>query len=372
MKILLQSRTNLFDRPGGDTAMMQALANEFSKQGYEAHLSHRLHEDVRPFDVVYLFNLTRPHETITQLHHAKQAGKPVLLSPLFQDFSLWNRYGRVGALRPLFQLLPVAVADRWKNVLKSTIDPRQWRSLPNQLMHNQPTQISQILNAVDLLLPQSPREIEDLHRRVSFNRPTHVVPMGVDPELQHTSPEPFIRLAKQRDFILCVANFSSIKNHLNLLNALGPLDYPVVFIGNQIPFHRNYFLQLQKIARHFPHVNIYEHLSRDLVVSAFAAAKVHVLASWFENSPLVSLEAGILDCNVVNTNQGYASYYFGNHGWVGDPRDPESIQRAVREAMEAPVSAKLKQHILTQFTWKQSAEQVLTAIQTVLPSVFAA
>lgn len=372
MNILLQSRTNLFTRPGGDGGVMAALAKELRLAGHEAHISSSLQEDVRLYDVVHLFNVTRPHETLFQAMWAKRFHKPVVLTPIFQDFALWNRYGRLGGQRAILNLLPASAANRMKNLVRSVWDQHAWKTLPLQLKWDSANQLTRLFEHVDLLLPQSDAEASDLRRRFHLRLPMAIAPFGVDPTLQDISPHPFIEFSRMQNFILCVANFASIKNHLTLLEAVAPLHLPLIFIGNEVPFHRSYVAELKKRAACLPHVKIYEQLDRALVLSAFAAAKVHVIASWFETCELVSLEAGILNCNVVTTNQGYGGETFGDFAWYCDPRDPSSIQATVRQAFAAPVSPDLKQHLIKHFTWKQMTTKVLNAYQSVLVSNSAA
>jgi len=102
------------------------------------------------------------------------------------------------------------------------------------------------------------------------------------------------------------------------------------------------------------------------MADACAAARVHVLASWWEESGLAALEAGVAGCNLVMTQNGPAREYFGDACWLCDPADPQSIRTALREAYAAPRQTKLSAIVREQFTWERAADALLVAYQEIL------
>jgi glycosyltransferase involved in cell wall biosynthesis len=64
---------------------------------------------------------------------------------------------------------------------------------------------------------------------------------------------------------------------------------------------------------------------------------VHVLASWFETTGLVSLEAAMMDCNVVVTKKGDTVEYFSDMAYYCEPDDINSIRNAIEKAYNNPV-----------------------------------
>jgi len=91
-----------------------------------------------------------------------------------------------------------------------------------------------------------------------------------------------------------------------------------------------------------------------MVLSAFAAADLHVQPSWVETAGLASLEAAVLDCAVVSTSEGYARAYLGEEAHYCDPAKPESIRCAVDRALRDGPSASLRRTIFTRFTLRES------------------
>ena len=106
-----------------------------------------------------------------------------------------------------------------------------------------------------------------------------------------------------------------------------------------------------------------DHLPQELLASAFAAARVHCLASWMDTCGLVSLEAALSGTPLVGSTFGHELEYLQRDAWLADPADPESLRRAVEAAWEAgPHSerpTRLKQRILSEFNWEKTADATL-------------
>ena len=109
-----------------------------------------------------------------------------------------------------------------------------------------------------------------------------------------------------------------------------------------------------------------EALPQEQLASVFAAAKVHALVSWFEVPGLTSLEAGLAGCNPVSTDRGSAQEYLQDMAWYCDPKDVDSIRRAVLAAHAAPRSARLRPYILEHYRWEQAAAQTLEGYRLAL------
>ena len=62
MNILFQSRTTLYSVPGGDTTQILKTAEALKSSDCNVVISTELEPDVSAFDIVHLFNFTRPQE----------------------------------------------------------------------------------------------------------------------------------------------------------------------------------------------------------------------------------------------------------------------------------------------------------------------
>ena len=61
MKVLFQSRTNLFDAPGGDMVQMLKTKEFLEKLGVTVDVSLEFEPDLKDYDLVHLFNLSLIH-----------------------------------------------------------------------------------------------------------------------------------------------------------------------------------------------------------------------------------------------------------------------------------------------------------------------
>ena len=109
-----------------------------------------------------------------------------------------------------------------------------------------------------------------------------------------------------------------------------------------------------------------EHIDHKKLVTIYKAAKVHVLASWFETTGLVSLEAAMMDCNIVVTRKGDTEEYFADMAYYCEPDNIDSIKHEIIKAYHDPVNPRLKSFIKNNYTWDNAAKQTLEAYYTVL------
>jgi len=93
------------------------------------------------------------------------------------------------------------------------------------------------------------------------------------------------------------------------------------------------------------------------LVRLYRSAQVHVLASSYETTGPVSLEAALCGCTIVSTSRGYASEYLDADALYCDSQDPNSIRQAVEQALRTPLSERLRTRILENFTWRHVRRQ---------------
>jgi glycosyltransferase involved in cell wall biosynthesis len=98
-----------------------------------------------------------------------------------------------------------------------------------------------------------------------------------------------------------------------------------------------------------------------------------VLPSWIETCGMVTMEAALADCSVVVSTAGYEIEYYRDLAHYCDPADVDSIRRAVVGAYEShhtPGEAerrrKLRELILSEYTWERAGELTLSAYRSVL------
>jgi glycosyltransferase involved in cell wall biosynthesis len=157
------------------------------------------------------------------------------------------------------------------------------------------------------------------------------------------------------------------KNQLGLIEALRGAGLPLVIAGNDHPDHTEYAEACRRAGSGWVRfVGPVPHGSPELA-DLYAGARVHVVASWFETTGLVSLEAALSGCSIVSTSRGHAREYLDRFATYCDPGRPDSVLAAVRQAWAAPPSPELRQRILDRYTWSHVAEATVAAYATLPP-----
>jgi glycosyltransferase involved in cell wall biosynthesis len=143
---------------------------------------------------------------------------------------------------------------------------------------------------------------------------------------------------------------------LGLLAALENDDIPIVFADGGICYAPDYAGACRMFRRKGK--TIYTgRLEKDMLVSAYRAAKAHVLPSWYELPGLVTLEAALYGCNVAASPHGGIREYLGEQCRYFEPGDLEGMRQAALRCLEAPKSGAAG-ILAREFTWEKSVEAV--------------
>ncbi|MGE5593188.1 MAG: glycosyltransferase [Betaproteobacteria bacterium] len=333
MRVLLQSRADLLTLPAGDTIQILETKKALRALGVDADHSGDLAPDLEGYDLVHLFNLTRVAETAAQCENAVRHGKPVVVSPIY-----WNPEEYILHESPRLQ---GALLKYWRQD-----DPLRRR----------------VVQSAAMLLPNAEAEARLIERDLGVTAPFRVVPNAADPAFARADAREFLSRFGLADFVLCCARISPRKNQLALVRATRGLGLPVVFIG---PVNDPFYLEACKKEADPSH-HFLGFMPQTQLGSAYAAARVHALPSWFETPGLASLEAAVAGCNVVSTDRGTAREYFGHLAWYCDPADVGSIRAAVTAAYGAPRRRDLAAVVSTRFTWERAARETAEAYAQVL------
>ena len=93
-----------------------------------------------------------------------------------------------------------------------------------------------------------------------------------------------------------------------------------------------------------------------LLASAYAAARVFALPSWFETPGLAALEAALAGCAVVITPYGSTREYFGDLVEYARPHRPDEIRRAVAKCWDDGPDPRLARRVATHYLWPKVAQ----------------
>ena len=373
MNVLFQNRPDVFKNIGGDTVQMLKTLEYLQKEGIQVDVSTELTPNLDKYDIVHLFNTTRIAETYIQALNAKKQRKLVVISPIYWNMSEYKKWVR----KELIPRLP-RYSSTEKSV-KKLVKTLFFKNKRIQKIYHKLGDIRLIINdkrlfqkqyavlhLANAILPNSYMEMEQIVK--SFGVPAEkctVVPNAAEEKFAEASPREFIKKYNMQNFVLSVAAIGARKNTHSLIKAASLEDLPLILIGT---CKENEYVKLCKeeaLRGKVMFLGKIDHES-NLLISAYAAAKVHALVSWYETPGLSSLEAGLAGCNIVTTDRGTTQEYFGDMVWYCNPSDILSIRKALRQAYNSPKNDKLKAHIMENYTWKKAAKLTIKAYKKII------
>lgn len=357
MKVALISRSTLYKVPGGDTVQVNETAKCLRKLGVEAEIcltSSRI--NYSGYGLFHFFNITRPADI---LHHIDKIKKPFVVSPVYVDYSEYDKKHRKGFPGFLFKLFSKDTNEYLKTISRAIKgnDPLQSRKY---ILKGQSRSIREIIERAALLLPNAESEYRQILGRYGIKKNYFVVPNGIDTSVFASAGSNI----KNNNLVLCAARIEGIKNQLNLIRALNNTPFTLMIAGSAAPNQAAYYRECKKIAA--SNIQFADRLPQHELADLYAKAKVHVLPSWFETCGLSTLEAAAMGCNIVITDKGYTREYFGDDAFYCEPGNPGSIREAIERASAAPLNEKLQQKVLNNYTWEKAAAITLEAYKKVL------
>lgn len=364
LRVLFLSRTTLFSVPGGDTIQVLKTAEALRTLGCEVRVSTDIGPNADGFDLVHIFNLTRPQETYFQALAARKYGVPVVLSPIYVDFSEYDRQARTGMQGRILKRLSPSLAQTVKIAGRLALKGECARGSLRLIATGYSRAQERLLSMAAVLLPNSHSEMQRIERDFpgAKDKDHIVVPNAIDPHLFSTGDiEP---LEEYRDSVLCVGRIEGLKCQLELVRALNGTGLKLVLIGKPAPNQTAYFHQIQREMG--PNVILLGEVLHDKLPRYYASCKVHALVSWMETTGLSSLEAGGMGADLVITEKGDTREYFGDFAHYCSPDSIDSIRDAVLSAFHAPRSGGLRKRILENYTWSRAAEATLAGYEKAL------
>jgi len=356
MRVALIARSTLKTVQGGDTIQVLKTADELKKLGVTADVF--LASDTIPYeqyDLLHFFNIIRPAD---HLYHIHKSRKPYVVSTIYLDYSVFDRFGRGNIHRILFNILGKPGSEYLKNMYRFM--RRQDSMISKQYVWGHMRAMKNVLKGAALILPNSQSEFQRLAKDTGFSGAYHIVPNGIDAKNFSVIPDDIFR----EDKVLCVAQIYGMKNQLSLIQACKNLKIPLDIIGTAPPNHQKYYRLCEELSD--KNVRFIDFMHQTELIKYYAASRVHALPSWFETTGLSSLEAAALGCNLVVGTGGDTRDYFKDMAWYCQADDLASIESALSNAMDQKNDGTLRDFILTHYTWARAAEETLSAYNKAL------
>jgi glycosyltransferase involved in cell wall biosynthesis len=333
--VLLHAPTAAFQAPGGGEHQLLCTAWHLEALGVT----------VRPFvpwidrldkaRLLHVFGMSAEGLALARVARARSV--KVVLSPI-----CWYEPRALAALAPSRKRAIAALA-KW--TLR-----RFWPTCPGWRR--------ELLGLADAILPNSHAEARQLARLFGADpERMHVIPNGVDKRFAQRDPSIFRALEGEVEFVLYVGRIEPRKNVLGLVRACQVARLPLVVIGDPVPGYERYALACRTAGQ--GSVRWLGGRAHDdpFLASAYAAARVFALPSWFETPGLAALEAALAGCAVVLTPFGCTGEYFGNRVEYARPDRPDALVQALQTAWARGADPALGVHVERHFLWSTVARK---------------
>jgi glycosyltransferase involved in cell wall biosynthesis len=359
MKVLFQSRTNLFLAPGGDTVQILKTKEFLENLGIKVDISLDFEPNLSEYDLIHLFNLMEPQDIYRQMKNAKKQKKKIALSTIYGLYTEFERKARGGLFQKLANIISPHQINYVKTIIKHYFEKRFHKGVFTMLYKGHYGLMKEIVDNTAVFLPNSVSEMKRVELDFKLKNYNFVsIPNAIDKavffEIDKNIDNKFSQF---KDCIVCAARIEGRKSTLNLVKAIKGSNYKLILVGNESKNQKKYVEQVHKEAGEnvtflgaIPHTDL-----RDL----YKIAKVHALVSWMETPGLSSLEAAAMGCNIVVTSKGDTYDYFEDYAFYCEPDDINSIRNAIDEAYKSEVNPKLKNKILEKYIWEKTAEETI-------------
>ncbi len=350
LKILFLTRRDADATRDGDIMSLHQTIEQLERLNVQCVVANEL-TDIEPFDFVHLYNLDLTAYALRYLIHARRNHKRVVVTPVYWRKRYWDEMQERNApTRPHFEAATMKVNHPSRRALVHWLDEQAEQASARLILH-----------ASEMIFPKSKMESELLAREFGIAiENMRVAHNGSNEQFAHGDAARFIKKYNVRDFVLCVARMDYQKNIPNLLRAWRDETIPLLLIGQKQ--NAAYFEQCRAEAG--ANVLFLDPMPPSDLADAYAAARVHVLASWWEQVGRSAMEAGMAGCNLVMTENSPAREYFGDECFLCDPNDVHSIHHAVRAAYDAPRQNHFAERLRANFTWEKTARVYFGAYNT--------
>ncbi len=356
LKIAFIVRSTLFKVVGGDNLQVINTAGELRKLGVEVDI-YLASDTINygNYDLLHLFNIIRPAD---HLYHIRKSGKPVVISTIYLDYTDFDKHERSNIQKVLLGITGRDGAEYLKNNFRFLKNQDKLVSKEYLLGHRKA--VRNILENVQMLLPNSKSEYERLYNDYKCDVPYHVIPNGINKELFSSIPE----VEREDNRVLCVGQIYGLKNQHRLIKAVNKIGAKLTIIGKSPPNHKQYLKLCKQIAG--KNIDFIDFIPQKELLSHYARSRVHALPSWFETTGLSSLEAGVMGCNLVVGMGGDTKDYFSEKASFTRADDDNGIRDAVEKELNNPMDMTFREYILDNFTWEKAAMETFTAYKKVL------
>jgi glycosyltransferase involved in cell wall biosynthesis len=358
MKVLFITRPTVFSGPGGDTIQLLKTKEYLEAIDVKVDIHDNTEIIFDGYDVIHFFNLRNPQDILFYVKKAKEKNIPIVLSTIWGSYYECDQKARVGFQKWVANNFPENIVEYLKTSMRIIKNLNIHKGTVPYLLKGHYQSQYEIVSDVDVLLPNSPTELERV--RADLEQPNKLglsVANAVDLRVFDFDSVVVDKYKEYEGCLLSAARIEIRKCQLDLILAMKDLPYKLVIVGKPSPNSRDYYNHCK--AEACDNVVFIEHVSQEELAELYKVCKAHALISWMETPGLSSLEAAVMNSNILVTDRGDTKYYFEDYATYCEPGDVSSIRTGIISVMEKKYSPKLRNRILNNFTWTHTASQTL-------------
>lgn len=356
MKVLFITRPTVFSGPGGDTIQLLKTKEYLEELGCKIDIADTSRPNFVGYDVIHFFNLRNPQDIANNVARAKKMNIPTVLSTIWGSYYECDQYSRKGLQGFIVRNFTEYSVEYSKSLIRAVLNRNFHRDTLKYLFKGHYTSQRDIVNDVDYLLPNSPTELDRVRDDMRLpNKSGHWVANAVDINVFDYTSVKVDKYKHLEGCLLTAARVEIRKCQLDLIKAVKDLPYKLVIVGKPSPNSLDYYNECVCAAN--DNVVFIDHVTQAELAELYKVCKAHALVSWMETPGLSTLEAAVMNSNVLVTNRGDTEFYFEDYAVYVEPGDIESIREGVIKVMESTFKQELKNKILSNFIWKDTAKQ---------------
>lgn len=322
---------------GGINTQITKTIEAFEAKGNKVILFNQWEKyNWQEFDIVHIFRADSANLAMAQWLNSNKV--PFVVSPIF--YSTHN---------PFKIKLSIKITEIGQTFLSG---------LTSDLMIKK-----EICNLSSLILPNTNAEKELIQHSMDIpDSKFTVIPNGIDTSFTNAKPDLFHNKYGVSNFILSTGHFGfKRKNLLRLLKSVENIQCPLVLIGSL--FNDEYSNKCKELINSSDKIIWIDSLSHNdpLLASAYAAASVFALPSFYETPGLSALEAAVCGCKIVISPLGGTKEYFKGYAKYPNPLQTKSIEKAISDSLKEENHPSLQKLIIDNFNWNNVADLTLNA-----------
>jgi glycosyltransferase involved in cell wall biosynthesis len=332
MRILLSSRVDAKQRPGGDSIHMRTLADELRRRG---HLVYDSDEELEQApDILFHFNLGRPEQALDHLNRFPNAR--VFVQTIFVDYRTTDEHTSAGTLRKsLSSIIGAGQMELLKELGRWLKGQRGFPSWA-YLARGHDKSVQAVLDRAERIFSASKEELFWIKGRYRIHQEaceTLLPPLSLFYFDQRNSRKPKVRGAGG----LCVARIEPLKNQLSLIRAWKESFGTLHLVGDPAPNHQAYFKECTREAAGKP-IDFHSAISVEAVRDLYDQIPYHFLPSLMETTGLSTVECLARGGTALVGDRTNLREIFGERVHYCKPTDIEALTEYIAQMQATPLT----------------------------------